>query len=176
MTRSEKVRATRKKNTERWTQWALRKIRKHQPKNLLEVSELGMVCVHVGEGSFRRSYRIANTTLIIKFPIVECPYTYATDDDGKYHTRAEVRKIRALSKFKCLRMYLPPVYYYSSADGVMVTKFYKFATERDWAHNIGPILSGTIKALTGVTLEDLFGDNMRLDKDKNRLIFVDLGY
>lgn len=182
MTRSEKIRASRKRNTARITQWALRKIRKHQPKTLLETSELGLVCVHVGEGSFRTTYRIAQTTLLIKFPIVETHGDgiknggWDDDSDGKYHTRAEVRKIRALSKFKCLRKHLPPVYYYNSADGVLVTNYFKLAKDSDWAYNVAPLLSGVIKELTGVTLGDLFGDNVRIDAEKDRLIFVDLGY
>src|SRR5208337_4505065 len=115
MTRSEKIRASRKRNTARRTQWCLRKIRKYQPKNLLETTKLGMICLFVGEGAFRSAYKIVGTTLLIKFPLM-----YQTDDhDGKYHTRAEIRKIRALSKFKSLRKAMPPVYYYKSNDGVM---------------------------------------------------------
>src|SRR5208337_2099603 len=104
MTRSEKIRASRKRNTARRTQWCLRKIRKYQPKNLLETTKLGMICRYVGEGAFRSAYKIVGTTLLIKFPLIESFHhrvegnlrTYRTDDyDGKCHTRAEVRKIRA---------------------------------------------------------------------------------
>ena len=184
MTRSEKIRASRKRNIARRTQWCLRRIRKFQPKNLLETSQLGMTCVYVGEGAFRTTYRIAQTSLLIKFPLIENfhrrgsagLFTYRTDDkDGKYHTRAEVRKIRTLSKFKSLRGHLPPVYYYNSRDGVMVTKYFKKATRTDWMYNVGPLLSGVIKELTGVTLEDLFGDNVRKDRE-DRLVVCDLGY
>lgn len=182
MTRSEKVLASKKRNTARRTQWALRKIQKHQPKNLLEASELGLVCVHVGGGSFREAYKIAGTTLLIKFPITErkraggVDFGYTDASDGKYHTRAEVRKIKALQKFKCLRKHMPPVYYYNGADGVMVTKFFKKARRDDWESRVAPILSGVIKELTGVTLDDLFGDNIRMDTERDRLVIIDLGY
>lgn len=185
MTKGEKNRGTRKKNVARRTQWCLRKIRKHSPKNLLETSQLGMRLVRVGSGAFRTAYKIAGTTLLIKFPIMESfrrgkdgvlfPY-HKYDADGKYHTRAEVRKIRALSEFKSLHKHLPPVYYYNSADGVMVTQYFNKASEDDLICGMGPLLSGVIKELTGVTLEDLFGDNMRIDPDKSRLVFTDLGY
>ena len=188
MTRSEKIQASRKRNIARRTQWCLRKIRKYQPKNLLETSELGMVCVSVGEGAFRSTYRIAGTTLLIKFPLIESFhkkhfgevksefFTYRTDDsDGKYHTRAEVRKIRILKKFKSLSPNIPPVYYYNSHDGVMVTKYYKKANKDVWIYRVGPLLSGVIKELTGVTLEDLFDDNVR-KKENGDLVIVDCGY
>src|SRR5208337_1858511 len=184
MTRSEKIRASREQNIARRTQWCLRKIRKYQPKNLRETSKLGMVCRYVGEGAFRVAYKIVGTTLLIKFPIIESFHhrengalvTYRRNDfDGKYHTRAEVRKIRALSKFKSLRKAMPPVYYYNSHDGVMVTRYYLKATVNDWTSQIGPLLSGVIKELTGVTLEDLFGDNVR-KKSEDSLVIVDCGY
>jgi hypothetical protein len=176
MTRSEKIRATKKRNIARRTQWALRQIRKHQPKNLLETSQLCMRLIHVGGGAFRESYRIAGTTLLIKFPIVDNPDTRPDDSDGKYHTRAEVRKIRALKKFPSLSKHLPPVYYYNSKDGVIVTKYFKKATEGEWICCVGPMLSGVIKELTGVVLEDLFGDNVRMHENGERLMIVDLGY
>ena len=185
MTRSDKIRASRKRNIARRTQWCLRRIRKHQPKNLLETSQLGMTCVYVGEGAFRNAYRIAETTLLIKFPLIESFHkrglngqyvTYRTDDmDGKYHTRAEMRKIKALRKFKCLRSHIPTVYYYNGRDGVIVTKYLKKATQTDWAYNVGPLLSGVIKELTGITLEDIFGENVRKNH-KEQLVVVDLGY
>lgn len=184
MTRSEEIKASRKRNIARYTQWCLRRIRRFQPKNLLETTELGMTCIYVGEGAFRTAYRIAQTSLLIKFPLMESFHhrckgnlvTYRIDDtDGKYHTRAEVRKIRALSKFKSLRGHLPPVYYYNSRDGVLVTRFFKKAREKDWIYNVCPLLSGVIKELTGVTLGDLFGDNVRKDREE-RLVFTDLGY
>src|SRR5208337_1680685 len=185
MTRSEKIRASRKRNTARRTQWCLRKIRKYQPKNLLETTKLGMICLYVGEGAFRLAYKIVGTTLLIKFPLTESFHkrepdgsfiTCRTNDhDGKCHTRAEVRKIRVLSKFKSLRKILPPVYYYNSHDGVMVTRYYLKATVNDWTSQIGPLLSGVIKELTGVTLEDLFGDNVR-KKSEDSLVIVDCGY
>jgi hypothetical protein len=181
MTRGYKIRATRKSNTCRKTAWALRKIRKHQPKTLLETSKLGLVLVHVGNGTFRESYRITGTPLLIKFPIVERFHddvegawiTYRTDDtDGKSHSRAEIRKIQKLSQFKSIRPHLPPVYYFNSKDGVMVTKYFcKIAP--DWTY--APMLSAIIRELTHVALEDLFGDNVRLN-EKDVPIFVDLGY
>ena len=164
---------------------ALRKIRKHEPKDLLETSQLGLVCVSQGEGAFRTAYRIKGTSLLIKFPIQESFHgsrpdgVYVTvrkdDSDGKRHTRAEVRKIRALSKFKSLRAHLPPVYYYNSKDGVVCMKYFEPSSDDNWLEHSGPLLSGVIKELTGITLEDIVGDNIK-KKENGNLVFVDLGY
>lgn len=184
MTEAEKNRRMKVRNLVNRTRRTLKLIRKYQPKNIEEARALGIGQLQkIGEGAFREAYRIYGTILLIKFPLIESFHnrvegnlvTYRTDDhDGKYHTRAEIRKIRVLSKFKSLRKAMPPVYYYNSRDGVMVTRYYPKATVKDWTYQIGPLLSDVIKELTGVTLEDLFGDNVR--KKDDSLVITDLGY
>src|ERR1017187_127468 len=130
MTRKEKHNKTRRRNIQKATRRALHLIRKHQPGTLLETSQLGLVLVHHGEGAFRKSYRIAGTSLLMKFPQTSgessSKYGYMSD---RCHTRSEVRKIRVLSQFKSLRRHVPPVYYFNSRHGVIVTKFYPKQSE-----------------------------------------------
>lgn len=152
---------------------ALRLIRKNQYATV-DAARKDLSLRYVGAGSFRHTYLIADADLVIKFPHREDDGTGA--NDGKVHTRAEFRKIKKLSKFKSLRKHLPLVYYYSSADGVIVTQYYQTASAGEYARFAGPLMSGVIKELTGVALEDLYGDNTRLHKSGKGLVFVDLGY
>lgn len=175
MTKGEKHRKTRKRNIQKRTAWALRKIRKHNPKNLLETSQLGLVLAHHGEGAFRKTYRIAGTTLLIKFPITQDPaakWSYRTDHE---HSRSEVRKIRTMQTVLCLRKHVPPVYYSDSQSGVIVTKFYPRKAAYKVESAMNRLLSDLIRQLTGVRLDDTMGDNLKVD-ERGRLIFVDLGY
>ena len=165
MTRSEKIRLTRKKHRAYYTRRALRIIRKVQPKNLLEASEaLGMTLIHAGTGAFRSTYRIYGSSLLIKFPI---------DREGKNHTRMEVKKIRALQKFPMWHKHLPPIHYFNGRDGVMVTKFYPKGKHPEYARNM--LIGELTKWFCGVSLGDIGPDNIRSDGDDN-LILLDLGY
>jgi hypothetical protein len=64
------------------------------------------------------------------------------------------------------------VYYYNGRDGVMVTDYYRYVCPEK-ARNV--ILSDVIEELTGVALDDLVGDNVRMKMDAVP-VFVDLGY
>jgi hypothetical protein len=180
MTRKDKYRLTKKRNTERRTRYALRAIRKYRFKTIEDARKELLGFVKVGEGAFRQAYRIQGTTLLMKFPVMDSygdgEGGWQDDHLGKCHTRAEVRKIRALSKFRSLKHHVPPVYYFNSADGVMVTRYYPAV--REWVINSNKnfVLSNVIKELTGVTLEDISGDNVKVDTRRSKLIFVDLGY
>lgn len=118
----------------------------------------------VGEGSFRKAYRITGTTLLIKFPLGK---------EGKVHTRAEVRKIRRLSQYRSLRSHVPPIYYYNSKDGVVVMRYYNTPLDLDGRAR-ERLIRKVIKELTGVTLGDSVDDNVK--QHRGRLIFVDCGY
>ena len=154
---------------------ALRIIRKIQPKTVseLEVSGLRLREIKIrtrkgmkANGAFRRAYEIVGTGLVIKFPRPD----YA---DNAEHTRDEVKKIRALSNYRSLRKHMPPVYYYNNRDGVMVTDYYRCICP-DKSKN--SILSDVILEMTGVTLDDLMGDNVRSKEKDGEPVFIDLGY
>jgi len=153
---------------------ALRIIRKVQPKVVIQLEATGLKLREIkirtrkgmkGNGAFRRAYEIVGTGLVVKFPRPD----YA---DNAGHTRDEVKKIRALSQYRSLRPHMPPVYYYNGRDGVMVTDYYPFVcTDRE--KNV--ILSDVIFELTGIPLDDVMGDNVRM-KETGNPVFVDCGY
>lgn len=176
VTRDEKYRRTKARNLAYRTRRALKLIRLNQPKNLLETHQLGLTLIHTGGGAFRTSYRIKGTTLLVKFPVIlDRPNGETNDFEGKNHTRMEVKKIRRLRKDRIMAGHMPPIYYFNARDGVLVTKFYK--TVRDWRTVSGRnrLMSKLIKCLTGVVLDDILGDNVKID-GHDKLIFVDLGY
>ena len=138
----------------------------------------------VGEGSFRTAYRITGTTLLIKFPVVVThrkngKVTGEDSKEGKVHTRAEVRKIRRLSQYRSLRSHVPPIYYYNGKDGVVVMRYYNTPLDNKNQSTLGGrardrLIRKVIKELTGVTLGDSVGDNVK--QHRGQLIFVDCGY
>ncbi len=178
MTRDEKYRKTMEKNRAYRTRRALRLIRKGQPKDLDEAQALGIgALIKIGGGAFRTAYRIHGTSLVIKFPLM-FNYKHIDGDDwndleGKNHTRMEVKKIRVMKESPVMRKHIPPIYYFNSRDGVMVTKYYPKAKYGRFAMN--QLVSEMIKGFCGVTLGDISPDNIRVEK-YNNLIFIDLGY
>jgi hypothetical protein len=158
---------------------ALKLIRENRPVNLLAATCLGLKCVHVGFGVFRSAYHIKDTNLVIKFP-QEPDKTYA-----KFHSAAEVRKIKHFIQYKSLRPHMPKIYYYDPKSGVIVMKrYYKMRKtegplvnhwndgEYDWRLLL---IGKLIKDLTGKQFEDGFGSNLAVD-EKNVLKIIDLGY
>jgi len=182
MTRQEKYRATQRKRRARETRRALRLIRKGQPETYDETIALGLGLSQVGkdEGAFRAAYRIVGTTLLIKFPLqYRCRRLETggsevwSDKDGKHHTRMEVKKILALQKFPVIRRHIPPVYYFNSRDGVLVTKY--FEKSRRVRESVSRLLGKMVKQYCGVTLGDLTPDNLRAQSN-DHLVIIDLGY
>jgi hypothetical protein len=178
MTRTEKYRAAR-------TRRALRLIRRGQPKTVTEARASGLTLGEVGkdEGAFRCAYRIYGTDLLIKFPL---HYRCRKDEteggpevwrnkDGINHTRMEVKKIRALREFPVMRKHIPPVYYFHSRDGVIVTKYYPKVKAKWVQHAVNRLLGDMVKKYCGVVLGDLTPENLRAVSYEN-LVIIDLGY
>ena len=179
MTRKEKYNRTRKRTIQRANVRALRIIRKFKFATAEDAKKKLPLVFH-GEGAFRKSYRIAGTSLLIKFPVTQAndgSYGYWSD---RAHTRSEVRKIRMLAKYKSLRPHVPPVYYFDSKNGVIVTRFYPATSELRTLGAMRNVLTKVIREFAGVVLEDLSGDNAtvtrRTGSERGRLIFLDLGY
>lgn len=151
---------------------AIRRIKKHRPKTYEDFAEAGvpLEIESLGEGVFRVVYRAHKLPLVVKFPLA---------GDGDDHTRSEVRRIKALSKYPKMRKYLPKVYYYDSRAGIVVMKYYppmdkgliKDASLERLAQNL-------VKDLTGMLLGDIHAGNVTTDtgQSNGRPIFLDLGY
>jgi hypothetical protein len=120
----------------------------------------------LGTGVFRTSYLLAGCDLIIKFPLPDDPAC------NKAHTRTEVKKIRRFNRFAVMRPYMPRVHYFDSRAGVVVMTYYPtVAHERGLAR----VVTRLVKHLTGITLSDITGDNVRKDAHGTTK-FVDLAY
>ena len=122
---------------------------------------------YIGAGTFRVAYRIAHTDMLIKFP---------DGHDGKVHTRAEVRKIRKLAAYPFLKKHLPPIYYFNSKTGVLVTRYYPDASRWHIANAMGDMLSLLLKKFTGIPFTDSWIGSDNFGLDRGRLILTDLGY
>lgn len=151
---------------------AIRRIKKHRPKTYEDFAEAGvpLEIESLGEGVFRVVYRAHKLPLVVKFPLA---------GDGDDHTRSEVRRIKALSKYPKMRKYLPKVYYYDSRAGIVVMKYYP---PMDWhLHedaSLGRLAQNLVKDLTGMSLDDIHAGNVTTDtgQSNGRPIFLDLGY
>jgi uncharacterized membrane protein len=166
-----KASTTRKRQLAYRTRRALRSIRSAQPKTVEETRALGITLIHEGTGAFRAAYRIHGTRLLIKFPRTEDGERVINSN----HTRMEVKKIRALLKFPMWQKHLPPVYYFNSRDGVMVTKFYPVGKRGMAAKSAKSLLIGElVKVFCGVVLGDITPDNVRAER--GNLMLIDLGY
>src|SRR5271156_2208796 len=163
------------------TRRALNTIRRIQPKNFPEASRV-LRMRYIGSGAFRAVYRLTGTNLVIKFPL-ECrnrteevsggPEVW-NSNEGKSHTRAEVRKIRRLLRFSMWEKHLPPIFYFNSKDGVLVTRYYP---KTKWAKEATlRLVRELTRKFCGVILGDLAGDNLSIGKMTDTLVILDLGY
>jgi hypothetical protein len=154
---------------------ALRIIRAKHFERFEDVKGSGITLKFHGSGAFRDAYRISGTSLLIKFPTPYGKKGVLTTTDGKRHTRAEVKKIMRLRNFEVLKDHLPPIHYFNSKTGVMVTTFFRHRAAWILMCRFQDIVSEMVKELTGVVLSDICGDNVKIN-EKGRLVFIDLGY
>jgi hypothetical protein len=135
--------------------------------------------VHLGTGAFRSVYRIKGTDYVIKFPEPNNNYL------GIDHAQDEVKNIEKMKKIKCLRPHLPKIHHYDRKSGVIVMDYYtryrdKQANKPHPTRTYGDIswerelISDLIRILTGVWFNDLWDENLKLDKN-NIVKFVDVG-
>lgn len=156
---------------------AIRRIKKHRPKTYEDFAEAGvpLEIESLGEGVFRVVYRAHKLPLVVKFPLA---------GDGDDHTRSEVRRIKALSKYPKMRKYLPKVYYYDSRAGIVVMKYYPPMDKGfcecgcGTATSLERLAQNLVKDLTGMFLDDIHAGNVTTDtgQSNGRPIFLDLGY
>jgi len=123
-------------------------------------------------GLFRRTYRILGHDLVVKFP---------KGAEGRQHTRAEVRKIQRLSKWRCLADFLPKIHYCDSLNAIVVMDYYPDFQETNHVtreENIilamGKCISRLITRITGIHVSDIHDENVH-NKNGNAVI-IDWGY
>lgn len=149
---------------------AIRRIKKHRPKTHEDFAKAGVPLESkcLGAGVFREVYRVRELPFVVKFPLA---------GDGDEHTRSEVRRIEALSKYPKMRKYLPKVYYYDSRAGIVVMKYYPPMDKNNKDAALERMAQSLVKDLTGMLLGDIHAGNVTTDtgRSSGRPIFLDLG-
>ena len=76
----------------------------------------------IGDGAFRKVYRIVGTEFVVKFP------SCRSNDIDKEHSRIEYQRcydIMHQERWYLLRRYTPKVYYYNPKTGVLLMHYYE---------------------------------------------------
>jgi len=109
----------------------------YKPRNLEEILEIGTILdsmgwekrkgivnlTFIGQGSYRKVYKISDLPLVVKLPIGED----GTFDDNIAHTYNEMDAIKRVTRYKKydkIRKYLPKIYYYNKTHGVILMHEY----------------------------------------------------
>ena len=151
---------------------AIRLIKKHRPRTPEDFHKLGLKFRYLGAGVFREAVEIKGIPLVVKFPLYDEGYRH-----GKIHSTVEIRKIKRLNRYKYLRPYLPKVYYHDRKSGILVMhKYEKFSRRYDQCNALGDMITDLIFQLTGITVCDIYGDNVKMGRTRNSAVLVDLGY
>jgi hypothetical protein len=129
----------------------------------------------IGEGVFRKTYRISGTSLVVKFPLRD---SERDAREGRQHSAAEVRRIKKLSGVPVIKGYLPKVYYHDKSSGVVVMSFHpKFNDRDDQIESLGTLITHLIRRFTGVTVSDIHCDNVNMRTHRKKAaVLIDLGY
>jgi hypothetical protein len=159
------------------TRTALKKIRTQHPTSRSEFVSAGLSLKEIGEGVFRKTYRISGTSLVVKFPLRD---SERDAREGRQHSAAEVRRIKKLSGVPVIKGYLPKVYYHDKKSGTVVMSYHKkFNNQEAQFEKLGELTTRLIRRLTGVTVGDIHGGNVNVKDNapkKPSLVFIDLGY
>lgn len=149
------------------TKEILRLIRRHEPATTKDFRSLGMSIRKIGKGLFRTSYRITDTSLIVKIP---------NNLSGIVHTRYEVSRINSLKKHRLMQPHLPTIYWWGKETGVLVMMYYpKFDSHEDQVDSLGMFISKLIFAAIRVDVSDLHSENIHKGPRRTSVI-IDLGF
>ena len=156
----------------------VQKMKRVKPRTPKEARAAGIKMRLLGTGMFRAGYKVRNTDLVIKFPVL----TGKNDDDpseGIQHSVQEIRRLRRLKKAGTLNQFLPEVLYYDKKSGVIMMRYYpEFDGYEEQADAMGKMVGKLIYRIAGVRCTDIHTENVRKgrwDGLKNAVI-IDLGY
>lgn len=79
---------------------------------------------YIGDGSFRKVYRIDNLPLVIKFPIGDDDTLEVCIEHSQNEMDA-VNRIKTDKSLAKLKKYLPKIYYYDEPNGIILMHEYK---------------------------------------------------
>lgn len=97
-----------------------------QPRNLEDVENMGYTLKPIGDGAYRRVYKVGNLPIVVKVP-------YHTGGSCRRHSIAEWRAVKRIDKYKKyveLKPFVPTIYYCDQKTGIMIVHYYKPAPLR----------------------------------------------
>lgn len=151
----------------RTTKSILKSILRHRPTTTKDFRKLGIALRFIGEGVYRRTYRIVASDLVVKIPI--------QDAGGIQHSKDEIVRLRKLKRYRVMRAYLPVIQWWDKKSGVVVMTYYpKFHDHEEQVDSMGKMVSRLIRAATGIYAGDIHSENVH-KRDKTSVI-IDLGF
>lgn len=155
----------------------IKRLQKHLPTTAQEVLDYcELPLLYIGGGAFRDAYLIVGTDFVLKIPRkvrihkkTEANIQHARDE---YAIWQRIRKSK--QKFLSLKRYLPTLYYYNSATGVIVVKKYEKMKYSKEATALIRDLEKTITDTLDTKEADIHYGNLGVDKDGSIKI-IDMG-
>lgn len=109
----------------------IKRLVENKPKDILEIRRLGIHTRYIEEGAFRTTYKVRGIPLVLKVPMCDCnPRTEECSRECECvtHSRNEYKtynKIKSDKKYRALRGFMPKIYYYDDATGIIAMRYYK---------------------------------------------------
>lgn len=155
-------------------------LKKHKPVSAFDLAGV-LKLKELGQGSFRRVYRIVNSPFVIKFP--HLGRSSGSDTAGRprciKHSALEADRHRHFMGFHELRYHLPRLYFHDRKTGVIVMEYVEEdKTDRKayWMNDaLYDLVAVLIKSLTRKKMTDISENNLKLSKD-GQLKFIDLAF
>ena len=144
----------------------------YRPRTAVEFRRRVAPLFALSYGAFREVYKVNRLPVVVKFP---------SSNDGRRHSQIEMSKLRRLQKIKWMQRFLPTVYYYCPATGVIVMRYYRGANKTQFNQITSDLIRTLFKRATGVQIADYHDGNVRLAPDRKvsygpRAILIDIGY
>lgn len=162
---------------------AIRQIRLHRPRTPEQFTTAGVPLEKraIGSGVFREVVKVAGLPLVVKFPLNEGRALNPNYREGIAHSQSEVRKINRLKKLRWMRKYLPKVYYYERASGVLVMHWYPSFNENtcDFEDATARFVGVLFRHATGTSMIDYHSGNACRGVDNQGdtyPVLIDFGY
>ena len=149
----------------------VQRIRALKPRTVEEARAAGFKMRKLGEGMYRRVYKVKNYDIVFKFPGA----TAETKTGGRKHAAQEMNRLKRLRRCEALHRFLPEIYYYDKDSGVIAMKYYPpFADFEEEADAMGRMIGTLIQKLTRVRCNDIHTENVRQNREDT--VIIDLGF
>jgi hypothetical protein len=148
----------------------IQKIKNLAPTSPEDVRKAGIKMRLLGTGMFRSGYKVRNTDVVLKFPVV----TSGDREEGIQHSKQEIDRLRRLKRAGTVEQFLPEVFYYNKKTGVIAMRYYPaYDGFEEQADAMGKMVSKLFYRIARVRCTDIHTENVR--KGENAII-IDLGF